>query len=133
MILFFNKTENKIPPFKFSNLKAQYYKNNKYKNILAVKGFIVNYRDSQYSHIRLKAVIFDKNRKKLAESISYAGNLFNKDKILNITPEYLKKFTLNNILLKNRQRLPFMIFFFNLPKSACCFQVIIEDYEKITK
>ncbi len=132
-VYIFVKTKNRVPPFKFYNLQAQYYENTKYKTVLVVKGYVVNNRMTPYTHIKLKAVIFDNTGKKLAEQVSYPGNTFEKDEILNLTPEYVKKFVFNNIVLKPEKKLPFMIFFFNLPKSAYSFQVIIEDYEKVKK
>ncbi len=132
-VFIFVKTKNRVPPFKFQNLEAQYYENSKYKTVLVVKGFIINNRETPYSKIKLKTIIYNNRGEKLAEAITYPGNTFDKNEILNLTPEYVKKFIFNNIVLKPGKKLPFMAFFFNLPRSAYSFQVIIEDYEKVKK
>ena len=132
-VFIFVKSKNRIPPFKFYNLEAQYYENSKFKTVLVVKGYVQNNRAVPYTHIKLKAIIFSNLGKKLSEAISYPGNTFDKSEILNLTPEYVNKFIFKNIVLKPGKKIPFMIFFFNLPKSAYSFQVVIEDYDKVKR
>jgi len=130
-IFIFMKSKNKIPPFKFSNLVAQYYENKKYKNVLVVKGELVNLKQTAFKKIKLKALIYDNNGKKVKEATGYLGNIYTKSEILNITPELAKKFVFTDVVLKPSSTLPFMIFVFDLPKKSYSFQVMVVSYEKL--
>ncbi len=127
------KTKNKVPPFKFVNLTAQYYENIKFKKVLVIKGTLVNNRKSGYTKVKLKGLIFDSNGKKIREASTYVGNVFSNEEILNLTPEYVKKFVFQNVIIKPLQNSEFMIFFFDVPKISYSFQVEVVNYEKVKK
>jgi hypothetical protein len=127
----FMKTKNRIPPFKFNNISGQYYENSKYKKVLVIKGELINVKDYAYKKIKLKALIYDNNGKKIKEASCYLGNVFSKEEILNISPEYIKKFVFTDVVLKPKAKLPFMIFVFDLPEMSYSFQVAVETFEKM--
>ncbi|GEM_PF-6024163 len=130
-IFIFLKTQNSTPPFKFAELKGQYYENNKYQKILVIQGKLQNNYETTYTNIELKASIFDSNGTKIREAKTFLGNIFNNDEILNLTPEYIQKFLFNNIILKPKTQNRFMIFFFDIPDNSFSFQVEILSFKKI--
>ncbi len=127
----FVKSKNRVPPFKFNNITGQYYENTKYKKVLVLKGELINVKENAYKKIKLKAFIYDGNGKKIKEATCYLGNVFSKDEILNISPDYIKKFVFTDVVLKPKAKLPFMIFVFDLPEMSYSFQVAVESFEKV--
>ena len=127
----FMKSKNSVPPFKFNNINGQYYENTKYKKVLVIKGELLNVKNIAYKKIKLKAFIYDNNGKKIKEATCYLGNVFSKEEILHITPEYIKKFVFTDVVLKPNAKLPFMIFVFDLPEMSYSFQVAVESFEKV--
>ena len=127
------KTKNKVPPFKFVNLTARYYENIKFKKVLVVKGTLVNNKNYGYTKVKLRCSIFDSNGKKIKDAETFVGNVFSKEEILNLTPEYVKKFAFENVIIKPLKSSDFMIFFFDVPKVSYSFQVEVVDYKKVKK
>ena len=127
----FMKSKNSVPPFKFNNINGQYYENSKYKKVLVIKGELLNVKNIAYKKIKLKAFIYDNNGKKIKEATCYLGNVFSKEEILHISPEYIKKFVFTDVVLKPNAKLPFMIFVFDLPEMSYSFQVAVESFEKV--
>ena len=127
------KTVNAKPPFEFAGLKGNFYENKKSGVILVIQGNIINTRNVSYNRIKLKAVVYDSSGKPVREGVTYVGNVFSEQELLNLTQDDLKALIYDQVVLKPKSQLPFMIVIYNPPKISYSFQVEVVDYKVFRK
>ena len=127
------KTANAKPPFEFANLKGNFYENKKSGVILVIQGNLINKRNIPYYNIKLKAVVFDTSGKQILTGETYVGNVFSEQELLNLTPNDLKSLIYDQVVLKPKSQLPFMIVIYNPPKISYSFQVEVVNYKIFRK
>jgi predicted Zn finger-like uncharacterized protein len=127
------RTAHATPPFQFTELKGNFYENKKSEVILVIQGDLINTKNTAYTNVKLKAVVYDNNGNKINEGETYVGNIFSEQELLNLTPESLKSLIYDQVVLKPKSQLPFMIVIFNPPKISYSFQVEVVDYKIFRK
>ena len=127
------KTANAKPPFEFANLKGNFYENKKSGVILVIQGNLINKRNIPYYNIKLKAVVYDESGKQILSGETYVGNVFSEQELLNLTPKDLKSLIYDQVVLKPKSQLPFMIVIYNPPKISYSFQVEVVNYKVFRK
>ncbi len=127
------KTKNNAPPFAFTNLKGNFYENKKSGTILVLQGEIINKRNIPYYRVKLKAEVYDNKGKIIRKGETYIGNIFSEQELLNLTPKDLNSLIYDQVVLKPKSKLPFMIVIYNPPKISYSFQVEVVDYKIFRK
>ncbi len=127
------KTANATAPFQFANLKGNFYENKKSGVILVIKGKLINKKNISFTKVKLKATVFDNKGQKINEAETYVGNIFSEQELLNLTKDSLNSLIYEQVVLKPKSQLPFMIVIFNPPKISYSFQVEVVDYKIFRK
>ncbi len=127
------KTKNSTPPMSFENLKGNYYENKNYGTILVIQGYVKNNRNYAFTKVKVKGVIYDTSGEKIDENETYIGNIFSKQELLNLNEKQIKTLIYDQVVLKPKAKIPFMIVFYHPPKNSYSFQTEIVSYERVKR
>ena len=103
---------------------GNFFATDKIGQLYIIKGKITNNYPESRSYILLKGTLEDDKRNPIARKLAYAGNIFTENELKDITVKEIEKKLKNksgnnnsNINIPPQGSVPFMIIFYNLPKS----------------
>ncbi|MFC1494709.1 DUF3426 domain-containing protein [Thermodesulfobacteriota bacterium] len=114
-----------------ADYKGNYLLTGKSGQLYIITGNIINKYSTSRSHILLKGIIEDENKKPIKSKLAYAGNTFSEHELKGMTREEIEKSMANkagknnsNLNVEPNTSVPFMIIFFNLPDNISDFFVV---------
>ncbi len=140
----FNKelglTGKEAPPVNtgidFVNVKEKFVKNWIVGDIMVIQGTAINKSNRPVSLLKIKAKLLDQSGQFIAESSSYAGDIFSEEEILNLTEqEILTKLSFPegseypNKDIAPDASIPFLIVFIKPPAKASEYIVELDNME----
>jgi predicted Zn finger-like uncharacterized protein len=100
-------------------------------SIFVIEGKVNNQSKFMKKHIKIKVVIFDQNKAKLAEKETVCGRIISREELKNLPDAFFKEeMMIQPIMEKDRiappgRTIPFMVVFKNLPLQEKQFQIEI--------
>jgi hypothetical protein len=120
----------------FVNVKEKFVKNWIVGDIMVIQGTAVNKSSKPVSLLKIKARLLDQSGQFIAESSSYAGDIFTEEEILNLTEqEILAKLAFSggseypNRDIAPDASIPFLIVFIKPPPKASEYIVELDNME----
>lgn len=124
----------------FINVKEKFIKNWIVGDMMIIQGTAVNKSNRPASLLKIKAKLLDQSGQFIAESSSYAGDIFTEEELLNLTEqEILSKLAFPggseypNKDIEPEASIPFLIVFIKPPSKASEYIVELENMEGLQK
>lgn len=121
----------------FINVKEKFLKNWIVGDIMVIQGTAVNKSNKPASLLKVKAKLLDSSGQFIAESSSYAGDIFTEDELLNLTEqEILSKLSFPggseypNKDIAPEGSIPFLIVFIKPPPTASEYIVELDNMDE---
>ena len=103
--------------------------------VLVVEGKVTNHFEKTCHRIQIKGILFDEHDKKLMEELVYCGNSLSKKEIMSLSKDKMTQ-ELNRIdgsraanrHIASGDSIPFMLIFFDPPKSEFEFSLEVTQY-----
>ncbi len=103
---------------------GEFFATDKIGQLYVIKGKIINNYPQSRSYILVKGTIENEKRNPIVRKLAYAGNIFTENELKDITVKEIEEKLKNksgennsNINIPPQGSVPFMIIFYNLPKS----------------
>ncbi len=124
----------------FTNVKEKFVKNWIVGDMMVIQGTAVNKSNKAASLLKIKAKLLDQSGQFIAESSSFAGDIFTDEELLNLTEqEILSKLAFPggseypNKDIAPEASIPFLIVFIKPPSKASEYIVELENMEGLQK